>query len=102
MTTHTPERLAEIETIYGPIPPAVRKQLTDLLAETDKAGIDHPSAIFGGELHAIWQGSSGRITVYVTDDGFLVEVVPWGPIEPFRTKTAEAAAAYMRGLLTKF
>lgn len=101
----TPERLAEIETIYGPTRPAIRVGLEELLSATDKVGIDRPSAIFGsadGELHAVWQGSSGRITAYVKDENFLVEVVPNGPRDPFLAVEPDTAAAYMRGVLTEF
>lgn len=106
MTAQTTEdRLAEIETIYGPIRPTVRAGLLQLLTATDKVEIEKPSAIFGsadGELYAIWQGSSSRITTYVLDDSFLVEVVPNGPRNPFPAAGADIAAAYMRGVLTEF
>ena len=105
MTDQTDDQLAEIETMYGPLRPAIRAGLEELLAATDKVGIDRPSAIFGsadGEVYAVWQVDAGRITTYILDESFLIEVVPNGPREPFPAETADTAAAYMRGVLTVF
>lgn len=103
--TTTDDRLAEIETIYGPIRPGIRAGLSALLRATDSVEIETPAAIFGsadGEVYAIWQHSSSRITAYVLEDSFLVEVVPKGPRNPFPAASADIAAAYMRGVLTDF
>lgn len=101
----TNERLAEIEAVHGYLRPSITEGLEELLAAVGRVEIDTPSALFGsadGEVHAIWQLPAGRITTYVLGDCFRIEVVPHGPAEPFRATTAEAAAAYMRGVLTEF
>ena len=104
-TQRTTDRLAEIEKIHGPAEPGTKERMLELLAAADNVEIDHPDAIFGdgdGGLHAIWQSSTGRATVYADADGFDIDVVPHGPLRPFRASTAEEAAAYLRGLATTF
>lgn len=56
----------------------------------------------GGELTAVWQHTNMRITVYLIEDAFEVELVPDGPAALFTTGSAEAAAAFVAGLHTAF
>lgn len=101
--TNFNERLEEIEAALGSLGPSVAAGVEALLGAADRAHIEPPSALFGsheGDVLAVWQSSTGRCTVYVQDAGFLVEVVPHGPAQPFSAVTAEAAVAHLRSLLT--
>lgn len=105
MTDQIADRLAEIETMYGPLRPAIRSRLQELLATAGPRAIDAPAAIYGqvdGELHVEWKMPSGRIIAYVLDDEFLIEFIPVKPQGLFSVSSAEAAGAYMSGLLRKF
>ncbi|MGK3708724.1 hypothetical protein [Arthrobacter sp. IK3] len=80
-----------------------RLRMEELCAAASRTGLSQPAIFNGldpqaGEMTAVWQYSTCRITAYLANDVFEVELVPMGPPEPFTTSSTEAAAAFAAGI----
>jgi hypothetical protein len=82
--------------------PDVEKKADDLRAAVSAAGLPHGVSFFNqdGSATFIWQQYPIRVTVYVTHgEPFEVEIVPGGPVTPFRSDDVEATALEVKKLL---